>query len=324
MSHTDAWAEAIDFEHDLEGGPTLGTVLKHVRTAIFEMGFVTRSRIVNGLNEAYRPFEVSRDIVRSRVEEALSQLVLLGEVDRYQTAAGQSYAATPPRVIDWGGGLLAVLGSAPDALDSDVRRVERDYAHKLAIPKISLNEELGRADWRTALVSLGGSDALDIGPQEIFRYASILAASGERFAADRPADTAVLSGSGDFFGRAERAPDGRWRRIETDGTFPGRTRTAYAWRDIVVRIEDGEATLWSAPDRDCWNWIVLGATLQQGDPVMRYDELSRTLTFLTPPPRQLERAVRLAGEQLGPWRWQVDPLVVSTLKSLLSLPQTSS
>ena len=45
MSTDGAWAQAIAFKADEDGGPTLETVVTHIRDAVFEAGFVSRGRI---------------------------------------------------------------------------------------------------------------------------------------------------------------------------------------------------------------------------------------------------------------------------------------
>jgi hypothetical protein len=301
------WADVVGHVDD-NGALPLDTIVRHIRTAIIETGFVTRTRITSGLREAYRPFDIDTQALRDRVEEALRLLLATGDIDEFATAAGRAYTITPPRRVGWGGAQVAILGGvALDAESGIVRRLPPDRASSLPAVEISLADELGRPDWRAALVRLGGADAVNGDPATLFAYASSLAAGGERFALEPIETIAVLTGRGDFFGRPEPTPSGRWARVNGEGVFPAVVRTGYQARNVLLSISDGQATLWQPPNRDIWRWIVIGATLAQGDAVVRYDAAVSHCTFLTPPPRQLDRAVRLTGTQKGPWTWQVDP-----------------
>ena len=62
-------------------------------------------------------------------------------------------------------------------------------------------------------------------------------------------------------------------------------------------------------------------TLTQGDPVLRYDQASGVLDFLTPPPRQAERAALITGEQLKPWSWRLDTNAYSVIAKLMGSPR---
>ena len=64
----------------------------------------------------------------------------------------------------------------------------------------------------------------------------------------------------------------------------------------------------------------LGQTLTQGDPVLRYDQASGVLDFLTPPPRQAERAALITGEQLKPWAWKLDSNAYAVIAALMGYP----
>lgn len=319
---SESWAAAIGYVADENGAPSLDTTVRHIRAAIVESGFVTRSRLTSGLQEAYRPFDINRVAMRERVEEALRLLLLLGDIDQFATAGGRAYTTTPPRRIGWGGARVAILGGvALETNSGTVRRVTLDEASALPAAEVSLADELGRPDWRTALVGLGGADAVDSDPSALFAYASSLAEGGERFALEPVEAIAVLAGHGDFFGRAEPMPSGRWVRVAGDGIFPAIVRTGYQARHVVLHVANGGATLWQPPSRDIWQWIVIGATLAQGDAVLRHDPAVGQLTFLTPPPRQLERAVRLTGVQKAPWTWQVDADPFAVIEALVH-PQT--
>jgi hypothetical protein len=182
---------------------------------------------------------------------------------------------------------------------------------------ISLTNELGRPAWRSALVDLGAADAPDGSAAALFDLAATLAASGERYELDEPQAVAVLSGKGRFFGKAENTPDGRWERAGRDGCFPAVIKTGYANRRVVLSINGGAATLWQPSSSNLWRWIVVGATLAASEPAVAYDAGSGRLDFLTPPPRQLERAVLLAGTQVGVWSWTIEPPAYAVMERLI-------
>jgi hypothetical protein len=319
-----AWGEAIGFARDETGKPDLATVLSHVRLAIVEAGFVSRGRITSGLKEAYRPFAIDNGGMKEVTDEVLRLLRLSGDVDEFRTAAGRGYAATPPRRVAWGGDDVALLGAVTSGpADGIVRRVSaarRDHA----IPTVTLPDELGRPDWRSALVELGAADAPFETAAALFAVARTLAASGERYSLEEPQAVAVVSGRGEFFGRADNATSGRWKRVAGDGCFPAAIQSGFMTRNVVLNISGGEATLWQPPNLDLWRWIVVGATLGGGDPVLRYDPERATLDFLTPPPRQAERAALLAGTQIGPWSWTIDSNAYSVLAELMGPPHVAS
>jgi len=312
-----AWGEVIGLAQDETGKPALAAVLHHLRSAIIEAGFISRGRITGGLKEAYRPFAIDDAVVKDVIEEALRLLCLSGDVDEFTTNGGRGYAATPPRRVDWGGVEVALLGAvASGPVDAIVRRVpaaERDDA----MASVTLADELGRPEWRSALVELGAADAPGESAAVVFAVAQTLAASGDRYSLDEQQAVAVVSGRGEFFGRAENAPSGRWQRVAVDGCFPAAIRSGFTTRNVVLSISGGEATLWQPPNRDLWRWVVVGATLCGGDPVLRYDPGNARLDFLTPPPRQAERAVLLAGTQIGPWSWTIDRNGYSMLADLM-------
>ncbi|MEA2906277.1 MAG: hypothetical protein QOI12_3664 [Alphaproteobacteria bacterium] len=312
------WADAINYVSDESGAPSLETIVRHIRVAIVENGFIPRSRLTSGLKEAYRPFGINATTMRDQIEEALRLLLLAGDIDQFATAAGRAYTATYPRRVGWGGALVAVLGGvAFESENGTVRRVPPNDVSAPLTPEVSLADELGRPDWRTALVSLGGTDVVDGDPSTLFSYASSLAVSGERFALEPVEEIALLSKHGDFFGKAEPTPSGRWTRVAGLGIFPAIVRTGYQSRNVVLHVTSDQATLWQPPARDIWQWIVIGATLAQGDSVLRYDAAIGQLTFLTPPPRQLERAVRLTGMQKAAWTWQVEPNAFAVIEALI-------
>jgi len=317
-----AWAQAIGFVADGEGAPSLETVIGHIRGAVVEGGYISRGRITSGLKEAYRPLALDEAYFANRIEEALRILELSGDLDEYATAAGRGYAPTPPRQIDWGGAEVTILGAATGAIASvAVRRSARDADPGAAVAKFSLLAELGRPEWRNALVELLGADAANEGPIALFHLAQALATSGERYALDEPNSVAVLSGLGPFFGRADPAPSGRWQRVGESGCFPAIVKNGYSSRVAVLNVDGSTATIWFPPSRDIWRWIVVGQTLEAGHPVSRYDPATGQFDFLTEPPRQAERAALLTGIQTNAWSWRLDPLAYNVIESLMGPPR---
>jgi hypothetical protein len=134
---------------------------------------------------------------------------------------------------------------------------------------------------------------------------------------DEPQRVAVVSGRGEFFGKAENALSGRWNRIDREGCFPAAIRTGFNTRLVVLSIAGNNAMLWQPPSLDLWRWIVVGATLALGDPVVRYDPTTGALDFLTPPPRQAERVALLTAHQTGPWSWRIDDKAYGTLARIM-------
>ncbi|MGO8546124.1 hypothetical protein ACC732_15670 [Rhizobium ruizarguesonis] len=320
MSVGEAWAKAIAFSASEDGGPTLETVITHIRDAVFEMSFVSRGRITTGLKEAYRPLGLGEDLLRERIEAALDLLLLSGDVDEFTTSAGRGYAGTPPRLVYWGGKTKTLLGTSLFETGI-VRHLSIDSIGNETAAQISLSEELGRPEWRNALVELGGVDVPDGDARHLFSFAQTLTASGERYSLDEPTAVAILSGRGDFFGRTDPSPSGRWRRIEAEGCFPASILTGYSHREVMLNISGRDATLWQPPSRDIWRWIIVGQTLTLGDPVLHYDPTTETLEFLTPPPRQAERAALITGTQKTPWSWNLEPNAYEEIEALMGSPR---
>lgn len=319
MSAGEAWARAISFSAGDDGGPTLETVVTHIRDAVFENGFVSRGRITSGLKEAYRPLGLDEALIRERIEAALNLLLLSGDLDEYATGVGRGYAGTPPRLVYWGGETKALLGTSISGTGV-VRHQPADLLGNLAAAQIPLSDELGRPEWRNALVELGGADAPDGDARNLFAFSQALAASGERYSLDEPTDVAVVGGRAEFFGRADPSPSGRWRRVEADGFFPATIRTGYSYKNVVLHVAGKDTTLWQPPSRDIWRWIVVGQTLALGDPVLRYDPASEILDFLTPPPRQAERAALITGTQQAAWSWKIEPGAYANIAALMRSP----
>ncbi len=320
MNKTAPWSDAIGFLADEGGAPSHETVVTHVRSAVMEAGFVSRGRITSGLKEAYRPFELDETTIRERTQAAINAMLLSGDIEEYATSAGRGYAGTPPRLIHWGGDAVSLLGSSEIGTGL-VRQFPQSQEFDGAFVKISLLEELGRPEWRNALVELGASDAPDGNAGALFAYSQALAASGERYSLDEPDAVAVVSASAEFFGRADPSPSGRWRRVDSEGFFPAAIRTGYTVNNVVLHVAGKNTTLWQPPSRDIWRWIVVGQTLAQGHPVVRYNQTTGILDFLTPPPRQAERAALLVGTQQAPWSWKVDRSAYAIIAALMGFPR---
>jgi hypothetical protein len=249
-------------------------VVHHIRCAVVEAGFVSRGRITRGLKEAYAPFELDESVLARKIDEALELLRLSGDIDEFSTSAGRGYAPTPPRRVAWGGSEVAVLGATTVASSPViVRRIAATETDE-SLMNVRLDDELGRPDWRSMLVELGSADTSEDNATAVFKLAQALATSGERYSLDEPQRVAVVSGRGEFFGKAENAPSGRWHRVDGDGCFPAAVRTGYTMRYVVLSVSGRGATLWQPPTLDVWRWVVVGATLALGDPVLRYANVS--------------------------------------------------
>lgn len=320
MSNATLWAETLH----ISGHPEhlRDNVLRHIRDAVRDAGYVSRGRITSGLKEAYRPLGTEDEALRTVIDEAIGMLMRSGDIDELVTGAGRGYAPTPPRRVVWGGADNTVLGGVAASSGEAVRHLSDDavLVDLIAIPLLS---ELGRPAWRDALVELGGSDEPDGNAIALSDYARALASSGERFVLDEANKVAVLSGSGGYYGFPHDI-SGRWKRATEEGFFPAVIESGYTHRRVLLAIEAGAATVWEPPSRDVWHWIVVGFTLSQGAPVWTYDAATETFEFLTPPPRQAERAAMLTGEQLSPWSWRVDANAQGVIASLLGVPRSSS
>jgi hypothetical protein len=222
-------------------------------------------------------------------------------------------------LVYWGGETKTLLGTGISGTGV-VRHYPGDLPGSEVAAQIPLSDELGRPEWRNALVELGGADAPDSDARTLFAFSQALAASGERYSLDEATDVAVVGGRGEFFGRPDPSPSGRWRRIDADGFFPAAIRTGYSRKDVVLHIAGKDTTLWQPPSRDIWRWIVVGQTLALGDPVLRYDRESEILDFLTPPPRQAERAALITGTQKAAWSWKIEPRAYAAIAALMCSP----
>lgn len=320
MNMVAAWSDAIAFASDGSGAPSIETVVEHVRSSVAEAGFVSRGRITSGLKEAYRPLGLEEAKTRERMETALNLMLLSGDLEEYATNAGRAYVATAPRLIYWGGEQVSVLGSSAQG-SGIVRHFPADEQLDDVVVRIALLDELGRPEWRNALVELGAADAPDGGPRALFAFSQALATSGDRYSLEEPNAVAVVSGRAEFFGRADPVPSGRWRRVDCQGVYPAAIRMGYTIKTVVLHVAGKETTLWQPPSRDIWRWIVVGQTLAQGDPVLRYDQATNVLDFLTPPPRQAERAALISGVQKAPWSWKLDRSAYAVIAALMGSPR---
>ena len=317
MSNGRLWAEALHLP--TEGDALRASVLRHIRDAVREGGYVSRGRITSGIKEAYRPIGIGEEALRTVIDEAIDLLMRTGDIDELSTGAGRGYAPTPPRRLIWGGPDDVVLGSVALSSSETVRRVSMEATDAEVIPT-PLLLELGRPAWRDALVEIGGADQPDGDPTALSAYAQALTSSGVRYSLDEPSALVVLSGNGEFFGSSD-GPSGRWARANEDGFYPAVIASGYTQRRVLLAIDNGAATLWEPPNRDLWHWIIVGFTLAAGQPVWRYDRATETLNFLTPPTRQAERAALLTGEQVSAWSWHVEPPVHAIIAGMLGSPQ---
>lgn len=316
MSKAALWAELLEYSGEV--GELSENVLGHIRDAVCEAGYVSRGRISSGCKEAYRPFGIEDKRLRTAIDEAIGLLMHCGDIDEISTGAGRGYAPTPPRRIVWGGDDDTILGSAPISSVEKVRRL-RDRSALREYIAIPLLRELGRPAWRDALVELGGSDEPTGDARALSEYVQALTISGERFALDEPKKVAVLSDRGGYFG-SPRDVSGRWSSAKEEGYYPAVIQSGFTQRRVLLAIENGAATLWEPPNRDVWHWMIVGFTLSQGAPVWDYDRTTDTFEFLTPPPRQAERAAMLTGAQLSPWSWRVDAEAQAIIAGLLGAP----
>jgi hypothetical protein len=316
MSKSSLWAAVLHLDTE-EALP--GSEVRHIRDAIQEGGFVSRGRITSVIKEAYRPLGIAEDTLRVAIDDAIGVLMRSGDIDELATGAGRGYAPTPPRRLVWGGADNVVLGAVALSSADPIRRLSVD--DRMELIATPLHVELGRAAWRDALVELGGADQPQDDARALSEYAGALANSGERYSLDEPQNLAVLSGSGAYFGTAD-GPSGRWARADGDGCFAATISGGYRKRRVILVIENGKATVWEPPTRDIWHWIIVGITLSAGQPVWAVNREAGTFEFLTPPPRQVERAALLTGDQLNAWSWRLDDQARGVIERLLGSPRT--
>ena len=112
MTLAGAWSDAIGFYTDENGAPAITSIVAHVRAAVAEAGYVSRGRITGGLKEAYRPLGVNETVLREQSDAAIDRMLLSGDLEEHSTSAGRGYAATSPRLIDWGSSDVSLLGAS--------------------------------------------------------------------------------------------------------------------------------------------------------------------------------------------------------------------
>lgn len=300
-----AWADEIGAELDEADVPTLASIAAHIRAATASEGHLTSHRIVRGLKEAYSPFGGEDGLVHKAIHQVLDRLVGIGDLTRFSTSAGSAYVATPERLIDIGGDRLAVLGASAipaEVGEGLVRKIAKTAA--ASAPVLSLADEVGPAAWRLYLVGLGGTDAPQVGPSALFGALAGAAASGDRIEPFGADNLRVISGKGDFFGDGRAlALEGRWKEWGGGDAVCGLRKRAYTWQPCVVTDTAHGVRVGDVVDPDCWRWAVVGQLLSMLEPVARC--VDGVFQGMTPPPRQIQRLLTLAGEPLGAWRWSV-------------------
>ena len=257
MTLANIWSAAIGFESDENGAPAIATVVAHIRAAVAEAGFVSRGRITTGLKEAYRPLRQDQDVLAEQIDAALDRMLLSGDLEEHTTNAGRGYAVTPPRLIDWGGHAVSLLGASQFG-SGIVRRfpVETPPTDLIRIPLLEkLGAQSGEMCWSNLALQMR-----QMRMRALFEFSQALAASGERYSLDEPNAVAVVSGRAEYFGRVDPVPSGRWHRVDADGFFPAAIRTGYSFKNVVLHVAGKETTLWQPPSRDIWRWIVVGQT----------------------------------------------------------------
>ncbi len=225
------WADAIGAELDSEGRPTLPSMAEHLRQMVAEQGFLTRSRLSSAVVESYAPFDLERGRAFERMDEALSALVRLGELDAFMTSGGRGYGVTPARVVRFGAesGVLLGAAGAPRQVPKTIARRGpwRALADELGLPVRDLSEELGVPTWREDLVALGGVDVPHTGPETLLKRLEELAEEGAPYQREGPDRLRVIGGRGPFFGRRDApTPEGRWIALPDSGTFLGVRNTS--------------------------------------------------------------------------------------------------
>lgn len=315
------WSEAIGFEPDENGQPSIATIVEHIRNAVIEAGFVSRGRMTSGLKESYRPLRVDEGLVAQRMDQALDVLTKTGDFIELTTATGRAYAPSQARRVIISEDRHVLLGAANHGDYSGiVRRGPSSAVSAEPIPVRTLDAEIGLAEWRLALVELGGSDSSEDGAASLYDFARALASSGE-YLRLADADIAVLSGRGDFFGSFDKLPSGRWQNPGAAGSFPAAIRKQYGASFVVLNSEGSHGSIWQPQSRDLWRWAALGFTLSVGDPIYRFDQQTRIVKFLVPLPRQLERLMLLSARLETTWSWVVTDATIRVLENLVGKPR---
>ncbi len=314
------WPEAIGFEADEDGQPTLATIVQHLRTAVTEAGFVTRGRITSGLKESYRPMRVDETLLGQRRDEALDLLTKTGDLIQLTTATGRAFAPSQARRVRLSDDRHVLLGAAEySEFTGPVRQGPASATGADAIPLVSLEAEIGLADWRLFLVELGGADEPSGNAMDFSNFAASLARSGQPVRLD-DSDIAVLSGRGDFFGGFDKPISGRWQNPGISGCFPAAIRKPYGSTLVIVSADGSEGSFWQPPSRDVWRWATIGFTLSLGDPIYRFDRNTGVVKFMVPLPLQLERLMLLTSPQESTWSWGASDATIDLLDKLTGRP----
>ena len=178
----------------------------------------------------------------------------------------------------------------------------------LTMMNVRLDDELGRPDWRSALVDLGGADAPGwrsralSSPMRRKRWPQ--AASDIR----STSLNAWRSSAGQASFSAE--PKTRHRAVEAGveqtAASPRAIRSGYITHTLFCHVGEWRGDAVAAAQLRPLALDRRRRDLGTGDPVLRYDPTTRALDFLTPPPRQAERVALLTGDRTGPWSWRID------------------
>ena len=169
------------------------------------------------------------------------------------------------------------------------------------------------------LIEAGGVDAPFGTAELLFTHVARLSSGGERLETLTADKVRVLAGSQPFFGRYD-APqlEGRWQAVAIDGDYCAARQVGHGWRQCVLSVRAGQASIWEADDPDLWRWAVVGQTLASGAALYRYDPETAEFIMHVPPPRQLRRLLALGATSVGPWRWQAGPSTVAAADELLA------
>lgn len=320
MSAAD-WAEAIGATLDEGGAPLRSDIATQIRTAILAAGTIRRGQITRGLNEAFAPFNLGEGILRSLIDNVLEELVLIGDLTEFKTASGAAFILTPPRLVMVDHERAALLGASglEGGGETVARQIESDdWPSPETTLRIDLRDELDVPDWRVCLVAAGGVDAPLSTPEALFSHVARLSAGGERLETLTPDKVRVLAGNQPYFGRYDAPqPEGRWQAATSDGDYCAARQVGHGWRQCVLSVRSGRASLWEADDPDLWRWAVVGQTLSSGAPVFRYDTETAEFAMHVPPPRQVRRLLALGAAPVGPWRWRAGPSTAAAVGGLL-------
>lgn len=316
------WADAIGVTLDEAGAPLQSDIATQIRSAILATGTLRRGQITRGLNEAYAPFNLTESVIRSSIDQVLDDLVLIGDLTELKTASGAAFILTPPRLVVIDEERAALLGaSAHEGGGGSIARqlAPDDWPSGEATLRTYLRDELGLPDWRVGLVKAGGLDAPLGTAETLFAHLVRLSAGGERLEILTPDKVRVLAGSQSYFGRYD-APqlEGRWHAATADGDFCAARHVGHGWRQCMLSVRAGRASIWEGDDPDLWRWAVVGQTLASGASLYRYDPEAGEFAMHVPPPRQVRRLLALGAMSVGPWRWRAGQSVVTAAGELLA------